>query len=245
MSSICIVIPCYNEANRLPVDVFLAYLSQSTNVNFCFVNDGSTDQTQFVLETMREQCPDRIDVQNLTQNKGKAGAVQLGMLKNAIKPFDYIGFFDADLATPLNAITDLTQVLDFNPALDLVMGSRIKYLGNNIQRNPFRHYAGRVIATVISNILKLPVYDTQCGAKVFRQSVVNNLFEKPFISPWLFDVEILARLIQHRGRLNVMSHIAEQPLKQWIEQSDSRIGSEYISKMWYELYRIQRTYRNA
>jgi len=245
MPSVCIIIPCYNEANRLPVDVFLAYLHQNSNVHFCFVNDGSTDQTHLMLEALHQQLPDRIDVHHLSRNRGKAGAVQSGMLKSAIKPFDYIGFFDADLATPLNAITDLTHVLDINPRLDLVMGSRIKHLGSNIQRDPFRHYVGRFMATIISTILKLPVYDTQCGAKVFRQGIVDSLFREPFISPWLFDVEILARLIQYRGRLNVMSHVAEQPLKQWIEQGDSRISSDYISKVWYELYRIQRTYRNT
>ncbi|NDU95544.1 glycosyltransferase [Spirosoma terrae] len=245
MSSVCIIVPCYNEAGRLPVDAFLSYIQQIPDVNFCFVNDGSTDKTNFILEDMRNQFPDRIDVQTLPSNKGKASAVQSGMLVSVSKSFDYIGFFDADLATPLNAIKDLTRTLDNNPALDLVMGSRIKHLGMDIRRNPLRHYVGRIIATVISNILKLPVYDTQCGAKVFRSGVVGHLFRDPFVSPWLFDVEILARLIQYRGRPNVLSHVVEQPLKQWIEQSDSRISSDYISKIWYELYRIQRTYRHV
>lgn len=238
MSSVCIIVPCYNEEGRLPVDVFLTYIQQISDVNFCFVNDGSTDKTKFVLEGMRSNFPDRIDVQTLPVNKGKASAVQAGMLQSASKSYDYIGFFDADLATPLNAITDLTHTLDNNPALDLVMGSRIKHLGMNIQRNTLRHYVGRIIATVISNILKLPVYDTQCGAKVFRSGVVRDLFRDPFVSPWLFDVEVLARLIQYRGRLNVLSHVVEQPLKQWIEQSDSRISSDYISKIWYENYLV-------
>jgi dolichyl-phosphate beta-glucosyltransferase len=245
MSSICIIIPCYNEADRLPVDVFLSYVHQVSTVNFCFVDDGSTDQTGFLLEAMRRQHPDRIEIQSLAKNEGKARAVQSGMLLNLSKPFDYLGFFDADLATPLTAIHDLTEALDTNPSLDLVMGSRIKHLGTDIQRDTFRHYVGRIIATVISSILKLPVYDSQCGAKLFRHGIVDNLFREPFISPWLFDVELLARLIQHHGRLKVLSHVAEQPLKQWTEQSGSHISSDYISKVWYELYRIQRTYRNV
>ena len=245
MSSVCIIIPCYNEANRLPADVFLTYVGQGKNVNFCFVDDGSTDQTQAVLEAMQTQYPDRIETLVLPQNQGKAGAVRAGMRHCANKPFEYIGFLDADLATPLGAIADLTAVLDANPALDLVMGSRIKFLGMDIRRDPFRHYVGRVIATIISNILKLPVYDSQCGAKLFRRGVVDDLFRESFISPWLFDVELLARLTQRHGRPKVLAHIAESPLRQWIEQSDSRISSGYVFRMWYELYRIQQKYRKV
>lgn len=245
MSSVCIIIPCYNEATRLPSEVFLAYMQQGTNVNFCFVDDGSTDATKSVLEGMQAQYPTHIEVLILPQNQGKAGAVRAGMLHCADKPFDYVGYLDADLATPLTAIADLTAVLDANPVLDLVMGSRIKFLGVDIRRDAFRHYVGRIIATIISTILKLPVYDSQCGAKLFRSGIVVKLFQEPFISPWLFDVELLARLTQHHGRPGVLSHLAEQPLRQWIEQSDSRISSGYVFRMWYELYRIQRKYRNV
>jgi len=245
MSSICIIIPCYNEATRLPGDVFVAYLRRTASVRICFVNDGSQDDTHRVLETLRQQNPQQIEVLNLTENQGKAGAVRAGMLHCASQAVNYLGFLDADLATPLNAMQDLQAALDHKPTLTLVMGSRIKFLGADIRRDEFRHYVGRIIATIISNILKLPVYDTQCGAKLFRHEVVAGLFKEPFISPWLFDVELLARLIQQHGRAQVPQYVAEVPLKQWIEQSDSRISSTYVFKMWYELYRIHRTYHKA
>ncbi len=239
------IIPCYNEATRLPGDAFVAYLRRVPLVSVCFVNDGSRDDTRAVLERLQQQQPAQIEVLHLAQNQGKAGAVRAGMLHCAGQPTDYLGYLDADLATPLDAIGDLQTALDRQPALDLAMGSRVKILGADIQRDPFRHYVGRVIATFISNILKLPVYDTQCGAKLFRRGMVADLFREPFISPWLFDVELLARLIRQHGRANVPAHVAEVPLKQWIEQSDSRISSGYVFKMWYELYRIHQTYRDA
>ena len=239
------IIPCYDEATRLPANAFVAYLRQTPTVSVCFVNDGSRDNTRAVLEGMQQQQPDQIIVLHLSQNQGKAGAVRAGIVHCAGQPVDYLGYLDADLATPLDAIGDLQTALDRQPTLDFVMGSRVKILGADIQRDPFRHYVGRVIATFISNILKLPVYDTQCGAKLFRREIVANLFQEPFISPWLFDVELLARLIRQHGRTNVADHVAEVPLKQWIEQSDSRISSSYVFKMWYELYRIHQTYRDA
>jgi dolichyl-phosphate beta-glucosyltransferase len=239
------IIPCYNEANRLPVDAFLSYLQRVPSVQLCFVNDGSRDDTQAVLARLQQQFPDRINVLNLEKNQGKAGAVRAGMLHCSKQHFDYLGYLDADLATPLDAIGDLQTAIDQRPGLDMVMGSRIKFLGADIRRDPFRHYVGRVIATFISNILRLPVYDTQCGAKLFRRGVVTGLFNESFISPWLFDVELLARLIRQHGRANVPAHAAEVPLKQWIEQSDSRISPTYMFKMWYELFRIHQTYRDA
>ena len=245
MSSVCMIIPCYNEATRLPADAFMAYLNREKMVRVCFVNDGSRDNTSAVLEGLRQQLPAQIEVLDLAQNLGKAGAVRAGMLHCANQPFDYLGYLDADLATPLDAIGDLQTALDADPALDVVMGSRIKFLGADIRRDPFRHYVGRVIATFISNILKLPVYDTQCGAKMLRRGVVPGLFHEPFISPWLFDVELLARLIRQHGRANIPGRVAEVPLRQWIEQSDSRISSGYVFKMWFELYRIHQTYRDA
>ncbi|GAB3926652.1 dolichyl-phosphate beta-glucosyltransferase [Larkinella terrae] len=243
-STICIIIPCYNEASRLPSDTFLQYQQRHPNVRFCFVNDGSKDQTLAVLKHLAQRNPAQNEVLHLEQNQGKAGAVRAGMLHmQESSAVDYIGYFDADLATPLEAINDLEAYLDSNPGRQMVMGSRIQHLGTHIQRNTQRHYIGRVIATGISLILQLPVYDTQCGAKLFRRAIVPVAFKSPFISPWLFDVEILARLIQHFGRTNLGDFVAEMPLREWIEQSDSRVKLSYMFQMPVELYKIYRTYR--
>ena len=240
----CIIVPCYNEATRLPVAAFESYWQQQPGVRFCFVDDGSTDQTRTLLERLQTEHPTQVEALILPQNQGKAGAVRAGMLHIAqTAQADYLGFLDADLATPLSAIQDLENRMSAQPSLDLVMGSRIKYLGTDIRRNPFRHYAGRVIATLISTILKLGVYDTQCGAKLFRRAVVEGLFTQPFLSPWLFDVELLARLVRQHGREGIQQHVAEMPLRQWIEMDDSRIKLSYYFKLWFELYRIRQAYK--
>ena len=241
-SPVCIIIPCYNEAERLPVDAFLAYQQTHPDVSFCFVNDGSRDGTADVLSRLQERNPARIDVLNLVQNQGKAGAVRAGMLHSAQQDHNYLGYFDADLATPLAAIDDLRLVLDRHTDCVFVMGSRIKHLGVNIKRDAFRHYVGRIIATIISMILRLPVYDTQCGAKLLRRDVVSTVFRDAFISPWLFDVELLARFVGLFGRSNLPGKLLEEPLQEWIEQADSRISPTYMFRMWTELYRIYRTY---
>ncbi|WP_128543189.1 dolichyl-phosphate beta-glucosyltransferase [Larkinella soli] len=245
MSTVCIVIPCYNEAGRLPAEVFRTYQQLHPEVRFCFVNDGSQDRTLEVLHQLAGQNPAQVTVVDLKQNQGKAGAVRAGMLQMQQTSADYIGYFDADLATPLEAIGQLLAQLDGFPNRQMVMGSRIQFLGTQIRRNAGRHYIGRVIATFISLILQLPVYDTQCGAKLFRRGIVPTVFSEPFISPWLFDVEILARLIRQFGRPGFSEKVVEMPLKEWIEQSDSRIRLSYMFRMPVELYKIYRTYRSA
>ncbi len=239
-----IIVPCYNEATRLPVAEFEAYWQARPDVRFCFVDDGSTDPTRPLLERLQATYPQQVEALILPQNRGKAGAVRAGMLHMAsVSSVVYLGFLDADLATPLSAIGDLETRIAAEPTLELVMGSRIKFLGTDIRRNPFRHYAGRVIATLISNILRLGVYDTQCGAKLFRREVVPGLFSESFLSPWLFDVELLARLIRQHGREGLAGRVAEMPLRQWVEKDDSRIQVSYYFKLWYELYRISRAYK--
>jgi len=178
---ICIIIPCYNEANRLPIKEFIEYLGSSKNIDICFVNDGSKDKTINIIENIKSQYPDKVLLVNLENNVGKPEAVRIGILEaSKWKCFDYVGFMDADLATPLKEIDVFKKYILEYPECKAFLGSRIQRLGSNIKRSAVRHYFGRVFATFASLTLGIAVYDTQCGAKIFETKIAEKIFLEPF-----------------------------------------------------------------
>lgn len=244
MDSICIVIPCYNEARRFPVGEFVEFTQSHPGTSFCLVNDGSKDGTETLLESLREQFPDNIIVCNMPKNKGKAEAVRIGMLAG-LQHFasGYFGYFDADLSASLEEAFRLRTLFQEKPSLEFCFGSRMAIMGVTIDRKLYRHFIGRILATCISSILHLAVYDTQCGAKLFRRALAEKIFKKPFISRWLFDVEIMARIIgMHKGD-RIEEVMLEVPVSSWIDKGESLVSWTYGFKVFFDLYCIHRDYK--
>ncbi len=249
MAETTIVIPCFDEAERLPVDAFVDYVRTNSDADFLFVNDGSRDSTLDVLRQLEARDPTRFAVLDQQPNRGKAEAVRLGMNKAFECGVRYAGYFDADLAAPLSEISRLISVLDQRPACEIVLGARVQLLGRQIRRRKWRHYLGRVFATVASESLNLAVYDTQCGAKLFRASPgTQALFSEPFITTWIFDVEIIARLIAARRGSDLAPAgdvIYELPLDTWIDVAGSKLGpADFLRSIW-ELWQLRRRYLAA
>lgn len=245
--STTIVVPCYNEGSRLAPDRFVAFARRDPATSFLFVDDGSLDGTPGVLAALREVDPARFGVRRLPRNAGKAEAVRVGVLQACAARPAYVGYWDADLAAPLEAIPLLREVLDARPDLLVVLGSRVRLLGRSIERSWTRHYLSRVFATAASLAVGLPVYDTQCGAKLFRATpAVAGLFEEPFLTRWLFDLEILARLRQRSARgleVDPCRTVYEFPLPAWREVPGSKVRPGDFVSGAVALVAIYRRYR--
>ncbi len=236
-----VVVPCYNEEKRLPTAVFDSFAKTHPAHSFLFVNDGSKDKTADVLKELVRRNTN-IDILDLPKNVGKAEGVRLGtLLATKFNP-DYVGFLDADLATPLEELSGFIKIAEEKKP-DIVMGLRLKRLGANIERKASRHYLGRVFATAASNLLGVGVYDTQCGAKIFKNELVSELFGEKFVSRWFFDIEILKRYIKKFGAQRALTHIHEHPLQTWIDVGGSKLKPKDFIKAPLELLKIARHYK--
>ncbi len=221
-----VVVPCYNEAQRIDVGRFRSFLAETRDIDFLLVDDGSTDQTRLLLTSLAQNSGGRVTVCGLDKNVGKAEAVRQGVQKALLGSPNFVGYWDADLATPLEAIDQFRSVFLEHQEIQLVLGSRMPLLGRSIHRRTTRQLLGRGFATAASLVLRLPVYDTQCGAKLFRVTPATiGLFAEPFHSRWIFDVEILARLshVTGWGVEGARSRLFEYPLDRWDEIAGSKL----------------------
>jgi CheY-like chemotaxis protein len=238
-----VVIPCYNEEERLFSKEFTDYIDKHSGYHLCFVNDGSKDKTLEVLHELQKGREDFITVFDCEKNGGKAEAVRLGMLHMAKKEdLDYIGFLDADLSTDLLDFDDLVKTIE-NSDFKIVSGSRISRMGADITKESARKIISLTINFIIRKILKMDFKDTQCGAKIFRKDVINIAFSKKFVTQWIFDVEIFKRMSHHFGLQKAKAMLCEQPLKRWIHADGSKLSMKDSVKIVGQLGQIAWVYR--
>jgi CheY-like chemotaxis protein len=243
-NGIGVVIPCYNEETRLKTQRFGHFLRNNYGYLLCFVNDGSKDQTLEVLNNFKKQHPDTIEVYDCPQNGGKAEAVRLGVL-HLLKDrsLEYIGFLDADLSTNFEDFDDLSKTISSSKDFKLVAGSRISRMGADIIKQSSRGIISKTINLIIRKILGMEFQDTQCGAKIMSREIAENMFNEPFLTRWLFDVEIFMRMKQFYGEKNVQKMICEQPLKRWVHEDGSKLSMKDSMKILGQLVQIAINYR--
>tara|TARA_Y100000780_G_scaffold132772_1_gene119368 strand:+ start:80788 stop:81513 length:726 start_codon:yes stop_codon:yes gene_type:complete len=231
-----LIIPCFNEEDRLDGSAFTSYAKKNKDVRFIFANDGSKDDTAKVLETLSSLAPKTMYVYNAPHNKGKAAVIRDAFLtfdkEELFNSNDWIGYWDADLATPLWEVDNMYKYSRlYEDQIDSIWGSRLLRLGSDIRRSAKRHYLGRIFATVVGVVLNVKSYDSQCGAKLFNYESAKIAFSAPFISKWIFDVEILLRLQDKR--------IIEYPLRKWEDVPGSKVNiSKDIFRVLKDLFQI-------
>jgi len=238
-----IIVPCYNEAERLPIADFRSFLKKHPKVKICFVNDASKDSTQDVLESLNDSFSKQVIIMANKKNLGKAGSVRKAVLYLLeLEQQINLAYLDADLATSLEECYSYIQYLESGK--QFVFASRILKIGSVVERKFSRFLAGRIIATFISKILDLKVYDTQCGCKVFTREIGRIAFEQPFLSKWLFDVEIFSRILKQYGKSKAIMLMEEVPVKKWVDQGESKVKPTYFFKLWIDLFRIWKLHKS-
>lgn len=208
-----IVIPVYNEESRIPktIEVVFSFFEHCGVSNeIIFVDDGSTDRTNTILEKYREKY--NFVVVSYKENRGKGYAVREGVKR---AQGDWIVFFDIDLATPLSEFSHLLTFLQPNDMV--VIGSR-RLQGAEVKKGEsrIRTFLGRGF-TKLSNILVPGISDFTCGFKCFSKEAVDIIFPRAHINRWGFDTELL--YIAHLKKLS----LREMPVT-WMHDEDSRVN---------------------
>jgi len=208
-----IVIPAYNEENRLPntLEQLCSFIeSQPYRAEVLVVENGSDDRTFEVAQLFAEHCPTVTVLKELS--RGKGNAVRRGMLAAC---GEYRFMCDSDLSMPVEEINRfLPPALD---GFDIAIGSREAPGAIRYNEPQYRHLGGRAVNTMI-RLLALPgLQDTQCGFKCFRAAIAEELFQLQTLTGWSFDIELLyiARL---RGY-----HIVELPIP-WYFNPESKLN---------------------
>lgn len=180
-----VIIPCYNEENRLPkfLDELGGYLNSTKNdIEIVFVDDGSTDKTQQVIEGFNYK---RKKLVAMPENQGKGAAIKAGIGEVTGDSFLFI---DADGSIPAPEIDRMIERLG---KYDVVVSSRIHDDSSISEPQPFsRFLVGKIFNTIANLFFRISVHDTLCGFKGFKSDVGKKLFSKMSSKRWAFDVEL-------------------------------------------------------
>ncbi len=187
--NLSIVIPAYNEANRLPktLDHVLAFVSaKGWTTEIIVVNDGSTDRT---VDVARKYVAQHAGVQVIDNivNRGKGSAIRDGVLRST---GEVILFTDADDSTPIEDAEKLIAAI--TDGADVVIGSR--WVDRYLQSQPqpwYRRLNGRIYNLLLRSVLGLDLTDTQNGFKAYTRAAGKAIFAMQKIPGWGFDAESL------------------------------------------------------
>jgi dolichyl-phosphate beta-glucosyltransferase len=194
--SVHLVIPCFRESGR--IGAFLPELCEEMGalgaVNVMVVEDGS-DETEVkamsvIIEALRGKYACLLPLNVLPRNLGKGGAVYAGWAECGSA--DWLAFVDADGACSAKEVARLIRMLDGKTSF---FASRVKILGRRVDRLFKRHLLGRVYATLVSELLKVPVYDSQCGLKLVPRAAYEKISNRLQVTGFAFDVELMVALL--------------------------------------------------
>lgn len=186
---ISVIIPTYNEFNRLPAtfEEIKQYLKQNAEASEIIISDGgSTDGTQDLIKNYVASS-DGLEVRAVFDKKreGKGAGVKKGMLE---AEYPWVLFMDADNSTKIH---ELAKFWPYAEDYQVIIGSRYAGITAEVKQNIIRRFVSRVGSKIIRLITGLNIKDTQCGFKLFTKQASSDIFSRLETKGWGFDAEAL------------------------------------------------------
>lgn len=224
-----VVVPCFNEAPRLPASLRTAssYLQGRVTFELILVDDGSSDGTQILIGEAAA-AHEYVHGVTLPVNRGKGRALAEGIARSR---GELLLISDADFSAPIEELPKLEQAIA--AGADIAIGSRAKRGAREVDQPLHRRLMGKGFNLFVQGILLPGIWDTQCGFKLFRGDVARGLFEHLSTDGFAYDVEILflARRSGYR--------IKEVPVR-WINSTRTSVHAvRHSREMLRDVLRIR------
>ena len=227
---ICIIVPCFNESLRISKSEILSLVFNLKAVVF-LIDDGSTDNTWETIKKIEDES-EYVKAFRIAQNVGKAQAIWHGLQLASKDEFHFFGTYDADSPIEIREYKKAFQYLADHDELLLVSGARVILAGGKVKRRPSRRWIGRVIATLISFLIRIDFYDPQSPLKVFRYQFFSKASAPK--SRWFHDIEFILK-IPFKERRNVFY---EFPIEKWTDVGDGSISLSRVFPICFDITRI-------
>jgi len=212
MNSVDVVVPVYNEEGALArsVAVLRDFLAENLSCRWQIViaDNGSVDGTLAIAKDLSQQYPDVRYIQ--LELKGRGRALRKAWLESDA---DVVSYMDVDLSTKLDAFPELIRALD--EGYDIAVGSRLMK-GSRVKRSLKREITSRGYNLLIKAMFRSSFSDAQCGFKVVKRDVAQELVPLIKDQAWFFDTELLL-LAGMKGY-----RIKDVPVE-WVEDEDTRV----------------------
>jgi len=217
MQKVSIIIPAHNEQKRIQRTIarYAEYFASQDHcsITFIVVLNGCTDNTHAVVQEAQKKY-NNVGMIEL-KAAGKGIAIKAGFLTSLGSGSDMIGFVDADMATEPQYFDELIRKIGDH---DGIIASRYIKGAQVHPPRPFIKQWGRIIFynSLIKLLFGLPYKDLQCGAKLFKYSVMSVIAPELTIAQWAFDVELLYLCKLHEFSIKEIPTV-------WYDQSGSKL----------------------